>query len=131
MNYRAIWDKQELPDFLLEDIIQTAYITRGVFFRPNIGNVETFCKKPECWEQVKQLSCELSTKTKAFMVSKDDIREEKTAAKKEQRFTDELNIEVRIFNFGEEYWNNLCEVANSQGVINGGDIQLLNFVYEF
>jgi len=44
MNYRAIWDKQELPDFLIEGIIQIAYTTREVFFRSNIGNVETYCK---------------------------------------------------------------------------------------
>ncbi|GHU54963.1 hypothetical protein FACS1894132_10380 [Clostridia bacterium] len=50
MNYRYIWDKQELPDFLVADIINVAFITREVFFRPNVGNVETFCKKQDCWD---------------------------------------------------------------------------------
>ncbi len=131
MNYRYIWDKQELPDFMIEEIIQIAYITREVFFRPNIGNVETYCKKVECWEQVKQLPYELSVSTKAFLLSKDDIRDEKMVAKKEQRFTDGINIEVDVFNFGANYWNNLCEVANAQGVINGGDIQLLKLAAEY
>jgi hypothetical protein len=131
MNYRYIWDKQELPDFLIEEIIKIAYVTREVFFRLNIGNVETYCKKSECWEQVKQLPYELSVSTKAFLVSKDDIRDEKTAAKKEQRFTDGINTEVDVFNFGADYWNNLCEEANVQGAINGGDIQLLKLAAEY
>jgi hypothetical protein len=131
MNYRYIWDKQELPEFLVEEIIQIAYITREVFFRPSIGNVETYCKKSECWEQVKQLPYELSVSTKAFLASKDDIRDEKSAAKKEQRFTDGISIEVDVFNCGADYWNNLCEVANSQGVINGGDFQLLKLAAEY
>ena len=131
MNYRYIWDKQELPEFLIEEIMQIAYITREVFFRSNIGNVETYCKKSECWEQVKQLPYELSVSTKAFLVSKDDIRDEQSAAKKEQKFTDGISIEVEIFNFGADYWNNLCEVANSQGVINGGDYQLLKLAAEY
>lgn len=131
MNYRYIWDKQELPDFLIEEIIQIAYITREVFFRPNIGNVETYCKKAECWEKVKELPYELSVSTKAFLVSKDEIRDEKTAAKKEQRFTDGISIELDVFNFGADYWNNLCDVANAQGVINGGDIQLLKLAAEY
>ncbi len=131
LNYRIIWDKQELPDFLVEEIIQIAYITREVFFRPNIGNVETYCKKEECWEQVKQLTYELSVSTKAFLISKDDVRDEKKSAKKEQRFTDGIDTEVDIFNFGADYWNNLCEVANAQGIINGGDIHLLKLAAEY
>jgi hypothetical protein len=131
MNYRYIWDKQEVPDFLVEEIIKIAYVTREVFFRPNIGNVETYCKKSECWEQVKQLPYELSVSTKTFLVSKEDVRDEKTAAKKEQRFTDGINIEVDVFNFGANYWNDLCEEANAQGVVTGGDIQLLKLAAEY
>jgi hypothetical protein len=131
MNYRAIWDKQELPDFLVEDIIHISLITREVFFRPNIGNVETFCKKPECWEQIKQLPYDLSASTKAFLICKDDIRDEKKNAIKEQRFTDGINTEVDVFNFGVEYWSNLCDVANVQGAINSGDIQLLKLAVEY
>lgn len=63
--------------------------------------------------------------TKAFLVSKNDIRDEKSAAKKEQKFIDNISIEVEVLNYGADYWNTLCEVANSQGVINGGDFQLL------
>jgi hypothetical protein len=131
MNYKHIWDRQELPDFLIEEIIQIAFITREVFFRPNIGNVETYCKKPECWDEMKNLPYELSVSTKAFLVSMDDIRNEKSTAKKEQRFTDGISIEVEVFNFGADYWNNLCEIANSQGVINGGDIQLLKLAVDY
>ncbi|TCL58877.1 AIPR protein [Kineothrix alysoides] len=131
MNYRYIWDKQELPEFLIEEIMQIAYITREVFFRPNIGNVETYCKKSECWEQVKQLSYELSVLTKAFLVSKDDIHDEKSAAKKNQKFIDGISIEVDVFNFGADYWDALCEIANSQGVINGSDFQTLKLAAEY
>ena len=106
-------------------------ITREVFFRPNIGNVETYCKKTECWEEVKNLSCELSVSTKAFLLNKDDIREEKIAARKEQKFSDGISTEVEIFNFGEEYWRNLSDIGVQQGVLNGGDVQLLMLAVEY
>ena len=131
MNYRHIWDKQELPDFLINEIVQIAFITRDVFFRPNIGNVETYCKKVECWDEVKNLPYKLSVSTKAFLVSKDDIRDEKSIAKKEQKFTDGISVEVEVFNFGADYWNNLCEIASLQGVINGGDVQFLNLAVDY
>ncbi|MCL2855174.1 MAG: AIPR family protein [Defluviitaleaceae bacterium] len=131
MNYRQIWDKQELPNFLVDDIIDIAFIVRDVFFQPNIGNVETFCKKTECWEQVKKLQIELSASTKAFLVSKDVVRDEKKTAKKEQRFDDGISLEVEIFSLGTEYWIELCEVAKQQGVITSGEAQLLQLAAEY
>ena len=53
------------------------------------------------------------------------------AAKKEQRFEDGISLEVEIFSFGTEYWNNLCEVANQQSVLNSGDAQLLRLAAEY
>jgi hypothetical protein len=131
MNYRHIWDKQELPDFLTDEIIKIAYLVREVFFRPNIGNVETYCKKVDCWEEVKKLQYELSVSTKSFLLSKDDIREEKIIAKKEQKFTDGISTEVEVFNYGEEYWRNLSDVGVQQGVLNGNDVQLLALAVEY
>lgn len=131
MNYRYIWDKQELPVFLIDDIIKIAYITREVFFRPNIGNVETYCKKSECWDEVKELPCELSVSTKAFLLNKDDIRDEKAAVKKEQKFSDGISTEVEVFNFGDEYWRNLSDVGVQQGVLNESDVQLLALTIEY
>lgn len=131
LNYRHIWDRQELPNFLIDDIIEISFAVRKVLFLPNIGNVETFCKKPECWDRIKELSYELSVSTKAFLVSKEDIRDEKKMAKKEQRFADGISLEVEVFNFGAEYWNTLCDIANRQGLINAADIQLLRLAAEY
>lgn len=131
MNYRYIWDKQELPDFLIDDILKIAILVREVFFRPGLGNIETYCKKPECWDYVKELPFDLSVSTKAFLVTKNDIRDEKVSAKKEQKFTDSISTEVEIFSFGEEYWQRLCTVGKEQGILNGSDIQLLGLAAEY
>lgn len=131
MNHRNIWDRQELPDFLIDDILKIAIRVREVFFRPGLGNIETYCKKPECWEAVKELPFELSVSTKAFLVTKDDIRDEKVSAKKEQKFTDGLSTEVEVFSFGEDYWKSLCSVGKEQGILNGSDIQLLGLAAEY
>jgi hypothetical protein len=131
LNYRHIWDKQELPEFLLDDIVEIAFTVREVFFSPYIGNVETFCKKSDCWDKIKELSYELSVSTKAFLVSKDEIRDEKKIAKKEQKFVDGISTEVEVFNFGAEYWLNLCKVANQQGLLTAHDVQLLQLAAEY
>jgi len=131
MNYRNIWDRQELPDFLIDDILKIAILVREVFFRPGLGNIETYCKKAECWDVVKELPFELSVSTKASLVTKNDIRDEKASAKKEQKFTDSISTEVEIFSFGEDYWKRLCTVGKEQGILNGSDIQLLSLAAEY
>jgi len=131
MNYRNIWDRQELPDFLIDDILKIAILVREVFFRPGLGNIETYCKKAECWDFVKELPFELSVSTKASLVTKNDIRDEKASAKKEQKFTDSISTEVEIFSFGEDYWKRLCTVGKEQGILSGSDIQLLSLAAEY
>lgn len=131
MNYRQIWDRQGLPDFLIDDISQIAFAIREFLISPNHGNIETYCKSKDCWDAVSAISIELSNPTKSFLISKDDVRDEKASAKRDQKFNDELSLEVQVFQFGDEYWNRLLEVGKSQGLLNGMDTQLLGFAIEY
>lgn len=131
MNYRQIWDRQELPGFLIDDIAHIAYAIRELLISPNHGNIETYCKNKDCWGAVSEISIELSNTTKAFLVSKDDVRDEKVAAKRDQKFNDELSVEVQVFQFGDEYWRRLLETGKTQSLLNGMDIQLLELAIEY
>lgn len=131
INYRQIWDRQELPDFLIDDIAKIALAVRAFLISPDHGNIETYCKNKDSWASVQDIQIELSDSTKAFLVNKDDIRDEKIAAKREQKFSDGLSVEVQVFQFGDEYWNRLLETGKSQGLLNGMDIQLLEFAIEY
>jgi len=131
INYRNIWDKQEIPDFLLDDILLIAQLVRKVLFCPGLGNIETYCKKPECWETIKEYPFELSLPTKSYLINKEDIRDEKVTAKKEQKFTDELSNEVDVFNYGEVYWRNLCSRGKEQRLLNSNEVHLLDLAAEY
>lgn len=131
MNYRQIWDRQELPDFLIDDTAKIAFVIRELLISPNHGNIETYCKSKDCWTAIQDIQIELSDSTQAFLVSKDDVRDEKVAAKREQKFSDGLSVEVQVFQFGDEYWSRLLETGKSQGLLNGMDIQLLGLAIEY
>jgi hypothetical protein len=131
MNYRQIWDRQELPDFMIDDITRIAFAVREFLITPNHGNIETYCKNKDCWAAVQEIQIELSDSSKTFLVSKDDVRDEKVAAKREQKFNDGLSVEVQVFQFGDEYWSCLLETGKSQGLLNGMDIQLLQLAVEY
>lgn len=131
MNYRQIWDRQELPDSLIDDIAKIALNVRKLLISPNHGNIETYCKNKDCWTAVQEIQVELSVSAKALLVSKDDVRDEKVAAKREQKFNDGLSVEVQVFQFGDEYWSRLLETGKSQGLLNVMDIQLLGLAIEY
>ncbi|UQZ90580.1 hypothetical protein C4J81_15745 [Deltaproteobacteria bacterium Smac51] len=125
LNYRQIWDRQELPDFLIDDIGRIAYAIRELLISPNHGNIETYCKNKDCWSAVSDIPIRLSDSTKIFLISKDDGRDEKMAAKRNQEFSDELSAEVQVFQFGSEYWSRLLDIGKQQDLLNALDTQLL------
>ena len=131
MNYRQIWDRQELPDFLIDDITRIAFTIRELLINPNHGNIETYCKNKECWSAVSDIPIELTGSTIAFLVSKDDVRDEKIAARRDQKFNDGISVEVQVFQFGDQYWSRLLEIGKSQGLLNGIDIELLGLATEY
>jgi len=127
INYRQIWDKQSLPNCLLEDLSNIAYLVRGVFFasdKPN-SNIETYCKNKECWNRVSDIMCELSVGTIDFLIKKNEIKAVHSDAKKEQKFTDSLSFEIQVFQLGKEYWERLKQTGHEQGILNAVDIQIL------
>lgn len=131
MNYRQIWDRQELPDFLIEDIAHIAYVIREFLISPNHGNIETYCKNKDCWNAVSDIPIELSDSTKAHLISKNDMYDEKVAAKHDQKTIDELSVELQVFQFGDAYWNRLLETGRQQDLLNEMDIQLLGLAIEY
>ena len=131
MNYRYIWERQSIPDFLVNEILELAFIVRKTIVS-GVGNIETFCKKKECWEDhVIPIPYSLGEKTKQWLLTAERVKTEKTIAKKEQKFSDGITTEIQVFNFGAEYWQELMKTANEQGLLNGNDVQLLQYAVDF
>ncbi|KJS02426.1 MAG: hypothetical protein VR68_02800 [Peptococcaceae bacterium BRH_c4a] len=125
INYKYIWDKQELPDFIIEDVAGIAKLAAETFYDPSRtnGNIETYCKSKVCWDNLSAKIYNLSDKTKAFLKEEDEIKIEKIHAKKEQKFNNSLNIEIQVFTLGSEYWKRLMETGSAQKLLTQMDIK--------
>lgn len=125
MNYKYIWDKQELPYFLIEDVAGIAKLSAETFYDPSRtnGNIETYCKSKVCWDNLSAKVYNFSDKTKAFLKDGEEIKVEKIHAKKEQKFNNSLNIEIQVFTLGSEYWKRLMETGNAQKLLTYIDIK--------
>ena len=64
INLKKIYHNQSLSDELLTEALKLAIIIRHILmnedFRGGIANVTTFCKKRECWHQIRELDTSTS-----------------------------------------------------------------------
>lgn len=128
INYRQIWDLQSVPIEFEYDIANIGKIVFDKINDPDrsTANIETYCKKPECWDLVSKESYHISNSLMELLVSSSEKAIEKTAAKKEQKIDNGLSNEIAIFNKGADYWNSMIEKGKNQFVLSAADVFALN-----
>ena len=124
INYRSIWDLQDVPSSVDEDIAAIAKIVFDVMYdekRPT-ANIETYCKREECWINVAKQGYTLSEGSDDVLITSEEQKEEAAQAKKDQKFASEIDDELGIFKKGSVYWRSLAERGKSQDILNGKDL---------
>ncbi len=138
VNYRRIWDIQQVPECMDEDIARIAKLVFDTIYdedRPT-SNIETYCKRQECWNAVSKKPYMLSEDIDEALISERDRTTEAISAKKEQKFISGIDSEVDIFKKGADYWSSVIRRGTEQQVLDYADIKTLeiavnycNFVY--
>ena len=127
LNYKYIWDKQDVPGFLVDDIAMLAAAVSNTFRDPNKtnSNIETYCKSKQCWDAVSAIPVSLSTSTLKFLIGKEENAVAEVLAKKEQKFANGIDTEIGIFEKGSTYWESLIQKGTEQKVLNSYDVEML------
>lgn len=127
INYRQIWDLQRVPDEFESDIAKIAKLVFDKIYDPNrsTSNIETYCKKKECWDIISRISYQISEELNEILVSPEDHAIEAISAKKEKRFENSIFDEIAIFNKGYEYWQGLIDRGTSQDVLGPAGVSAL------
>ncbi len=133
INYKLFWDTQDIPACLELDIARIAKIVFDVIYdeqRPT-ANIETYCKKEECWTNVKKQKYELSEESYTALLTTAEKQVEVVVAKKEQKFNTAIQDEIGIFNKGADYWKNLIMRGQAQEVLNGAEVKTLEVAVNY
>ena len=127
INYRYIWEKQAVPDTYYFDVARIAKLVFDTIYDDarSTANIETYCKKEECWDVVSKKNYELSETIQEQLVSPSDKAIEAIRAKKDQKFDNGIMDEVGIFSKGSEYWESLIRRGLAQEVIHSGEAEIL------
>lgn len=134
IDYKKIWDLQKVPECLDNDLIDISKIVFDCIHNENTrtsANIETYCKKEDCWKHIQKQPYDISDLAKLALISKLDKEIEITVAKKEQSFNSGLADEISIFKQGSPYWNSLLVRGKEQEVINYSDEKLLKVVINY
>lgn len=133
INYRQIWDAQKVSDIFEKDVAGIAKLVFDTIYDDSrsTANIETYCKKEECWQIVSKKNYTLSDELISILVSPYEREVEQTMAKKEQKFGDGLMTEVEIFTKGSQYWQSMIERGTAQDVLTMGDVSVLKAVINY
>ena len=127
INYRQIWDLQYVPNEFEGDIAKIGKIVFDQINNPNrsTANIETYCKKQECWDIVSKIPYQLSGELMEVLISSQEKTLEEKDAKKAQKLDNELFDEIAIFNKGVQYWQSMINRGKAQLVLNNADVYAL------
>ena len=128
INYRQIWDLQSVPVEFEKDIALIGKIVFDKINDPNRSttNVETYCKKQECWDIISETSYQVTDELMEILISAKDKASEEAAAKKEQKFDNGICDEIAIFKKGAEYWQKIIDRGKKQDVLSDADVWVLS-----
>jgi len=127
INFRAIWDLQKVPEAYYWDVAAIGKLVFDAIYDDNrsTANIETYCKKEECWTVVQKKVYELTDAIRDVLISPADQEIEKVHAKQAQKEVNGLCDEISIFTKGSVYWESLIARGTSQLVINYPEAQML------
>lgn len=133
INFRGIWDLQRVSDAYYNDVAAIAKLVFDTIYDENrsTANIETYCKKLECWTIVQKKPYSLTDDIREVLISLADRAEETMQAKKEQKVISGLSDEISIFTKGAAYWESIIARGTEQKVLTYGDVQMLNNVVKY
>lgn len=123
-----IWNKQEVPDDVSETLIDLAERTFNKITDPSrkVINVTQWCKRSECWDDVKSIKYLLPKTICNYLISTDEVISAEKTAKKEQRITNDINSQVDVVKYSSEDWKRLSEFAVNKHLVSSTDVAALS-----
>lgn len=133
LDYKTIWDKQSVPQYLIDEIIKISKLCFDAFNDPNrtFNNIGEYTKRKDCWTTIKDKNYTLSEDTIESLISKEEKKIEAISAKKDEKLNNSVMQEVEIFQLGTDYWNRVKKLGLEQGIINGKDVEFIDFAIKY
>jgi hypothetical protein len=89
------------------------------------ANVTQWCKRNECWEEVKKVQIDLPQNIASCLITVDEQKAARRSAKKEQKVVNEIYAQTEVVNYQAEVWKRLAEFTVGHHMVTPTDVAAL------
>ncbi len=105
----SIWKSQSLPDEILRNLLDIAKKTNEVIKDTplHITNIGEWCKKADCWENLRQTDIQFSTGVENLLIDPSIAKERKKEAADMQSIDNGIEAQRYVFDKTDKYWKKM------------------------
>lgn len=127
LDLQHIWNRQCVPEVLESQLIA---ISKHVFDfitdeKRVIVNVTEWCKKEQCWIELRAKPFMLSKQIESCLIYKIDEQNALQDSKKEQRMVNGIEAQKEVISLGSEYWLKMLAWGKSRKLLSDIDISFI------
>lgn len=127
LDLMLIWNKQDVPEQVGVILIKLAELvllkitdsSRGV------ANVTQWCKRNECWDEVKKINFKISDDIENYLIGIDEQKATQRFAQKEQKVINEIQAQTAVVSYPVEMWERLSEFVVKNHMVTPTDVSAL------
>lgn len=132
LDWKLIWQKQEMYPALEKELMKLAHIIHNFFEEEAQGGlVRSMARRADTWNKCKSLPLSLSDEFVSTLISKNEMKQEEAAAKKERKFSHNIDASVEIFKLGADYWTKVCNDLSKEDMLPYGDVAFIGSIAEY
>lgn len=129
LDLEKIWQKQQCPDILLQQLTVLAEQVYYCITADNRGvqNVTQWCKQVACWETVKMINVVPVAGFESLLQGREVIAAERKEARTVRKIENTIDDQKQVFELGEEYWKRLEIWLRSHPLATAAEQKALKF----
>lgn len=128
LDLMLIWNRQGLPEQVESTLLALAEVVLKKLTDPSrkVANVTQWCKRLECWNEVKMISFTLPSALESCLITVDEEKAAQRSAKKAQKETNDINAQVEVVNYSADMWKALSKFVVMKHLVTSADVTALN-----
>jgi len=117
---------------LERELMRIAHSVHNFFEKEAQGGlVRSMARKADTWNKCKGLNWSLSDEFTSTLIPKSEMKQEEAAAKRERKFSRNLDVSVEIFKLGAEYWQKVYADLSKENILSYGDLAFISSIADY
>lgn len=111
VDFDGVWREQKISEAMIEALTVVSSRVHSVITDPisGVSNITEWAKHQACWARVKALKFDLPAVFIAELIDRDEEKDQKRSAIKEQRVLNGIEAQARVVKLGATFWRGILD----------------------